>query len=110
MSMKFGLSVYGPQKVEFTKLLDNSSNELQLKDLLYAGIFHKAKQGGDPRKWKPLANRGVFNKVVSKFEHSNSGYGFYCFMNYSNKTIEVKLTMTKQKNVQFCKKIKIIFK
>lgn len=90
--------------MDFTKLLDKSSNQTELKDLLYAAFFFKAKDE-DTRTWKRLSDKGIFSKVFSKFEHSNTGYGFYCFSNDSDKTIEVTLTMTKQENVHFCKKL-----
>lgn len=96
---KFGLSVYGPEKVEFTKMIDKADSKIKLKDILYKSIFHKAKSEEDG--WKPMAKSGLYSKMYSKFEHSTTGYGFYAFRNKSNKNIQVKLTMTKSVGVRY---------
>lgn len=103
MNINFGLSVYGSQKVIFTKILDKSETDSRLKEILKGAFKHKAELSSKDSIWKPLAKKGPFSKVLAKFDHGNTGYGFYCFKNDSDKTIEIQLSMTKQLNVQFCK-------
>lgn len=102
MNSQFGLSVYGPQKVNFVKIVDRKSEKTKLKDLIYAAMYHKASQTPEIE-WIQLTERGEFSKVVSVFEHSNTGYGYYCFKNNTKKTIEIELKMDQCINLQFCK-------
>lgn len=107
INKKFGLSVYGPEKVKFTKVGDSEFKLLKLKDILYSAIFEKAKR--ETEGWNALSSKGVFRNVSSKFEHSTIGYGYYAFRNKSPKNLEFILTMNKKLNVVYCKEIFLIF-
>ena len=107
MTKLFGLSVYGPSEVKFTKIVDKNDKKMKLQDILYSALYHKAKSTTE--EWAPLTPAGVFSKLLCKFEHSSIGYGFYCFRNQTIKNIEIRLTMKDPINVRFCKENPFIF-
>ena len=95
----FGLSVYGPDKVNFTKVLDNPQEGVSLGPMLVNTILNKAlSEGAD--EWKQVGKSGIFSQFYSNFEHSNIGYGFYAFRNESNRNIQVTITLTKMLNIK----------
>lgn len=105
VNINFGLSVYGPEKVSFLKVLDTHSVSLQ--GMLKQAILNKALAEGEDE-WNKLGMFGTWSYVYSNFEHSNIGYGFYAFRNESSKRIQVSLEMTKRLNVRFCNFLIII--
>lgn len=54
----------------------------------------------DQDQWKRVGNSGAFSQFFSNFEHSNIGYGFYCFKNDSEKNIKVTVTLTQEQNIK----------
>ena len=94
------MSVYGPEKISFTRIVDKINTNVSLDDLLYTALFEKSKSENEG--WVALSSSGPSSQVFSKFEHSTIGYGFYCFRNKSNKDIEVTLKATVRNNLKFC--------
>jgi hypothetical protein len=95
--------VYGPEKVQFTKVLNNPSQGIELQDMLKQSLLQKALAEGEDE-WKQVGFLGTFSDFHSNFEHSNIGYGFYAFKNESSKNIRVNLTLTKELNIKIGKK------
>lgn len=59
----------------------------------------------DQDQWKRVGNSGAFSQFFSNFEHSNIGYGFYCFKNDSEKNIKVTVTLTQEQNIKVRKNL-----
>ena len=97
----FGLGVYGPSKVTFTKVIDKQKNKSRLVDVLYSALYDKARR--EDKGWKPLSQKKPWNKFYLKFVHSSIGYGFYCFRNKTKYKAKVTLTAKTHVNIQFCK-------
>lgn len=94
----FGLSLYGPEAVNFTRVFDTP--DLPLLRIISFALVNKALLESG-QEWKPLGKVFTWSKVFSNFEHSNIGYGFYAFRNGSEKTLRISLEMTKRRNVKF---------
>jgi hypothetical protein len=65
-------------------------------------LVQKALSSGQDQ-WKRVGNSGAFGQFFSNFEHSNIGYGFYCFKNDSDRNIKVIVTLTQEQNIKVCK-------
>lgn len=102
MNINFGLSVYGPEKVQFTKVLENPEAGVSLENMLKQSLLQKALAEGEDE-WKKVGTFGTFSDFYSNFEHSNIGYGFYCFRNESDRDIQVTLILTQELNIKVCK-------
>lgn len=70
--------------------------------MLKNALQHKA-ETADAKDWKQVSQSGTFSQLHSIFEHSNIGYGFYCFSNQSSKNIKVSVTLTQQESIKVCK-------
>lgn len=101
-NINFGLSGYGPEKINFTKVLSNPEEGINLLNMLKESLMQKALSEENDQ-WKQINPSGLFSQFYSHFEHSNTGYGFYAFRNETNRNIKVTFTLTKELNIKISK-------
>jgi hypothetical protein len=88
--------------VQFEKVLNEPERGINLDMMFVDSLLEKA-LSEDQDQWKRIGTSGPFADFYSNFEHSNIGYGFYCFKNNSSKNIKVTLILTTESNISICK-------
>lgn len=101
INQNYGFGVYGPKEVELERQYVMNGGE-NYDDMIFLAFLNKMVLAEQP--WKKCGP-GELEKVKSKFQQSNDGYGVYLFHNETEKTLLVELEVVKALNVSFVKPV-----
>lgn len=82
-----GVSVYGPQKIDFKKITE--SDKFSLKDMLTQAMMNMALS--DESKLGPVGTGDIWGSIVTTFQCPSIGYGYYAAKNNSKKKVKTTL-------------------